>query len=406
MTIEFGPEFFIQNRQRLKTLFAGTAPMVLTANGTLQRNSDVTYPYRQDSNFWYLTGIDDPDILLVMDGDKEYLIVPDRDEVVQRFDGEYDIAKLSQKSGISSVVAEKVGWKQLSARLRKVQHVATLVPPQHYIQNHSIYTNPARARLQDRLNEVNDGIEFIDLRQYLTRQRAIKQPQELRAIQAAIGLTSDAIKIVQEKGNQYKYEYEIEADISSVFKKAGSDHAFSPIVASGASACTIHHVANSNPINPKGLLVLDIGAEVSNYAADITRTIAIGAPTKRQQAVYRAVIDVQKYALGELKPGVLMKEYENKVEHFMGEKLRELGLIKIIEKSEVRKYYPHATSHFLGLDTHDVGEYDKPLSAGMVVTCEPGIYIPEEGIGVRIEDDILIAEAGNQNLSEALSVQL
>ncbi|MCA9331700.1 aminopeptidase P N-terminal domain-containing protein [Candidatus Saccharibacteria bacterium] len=406
MTIDFDTEFFIQNRQRLRTLFAGTAPIVLTANGIMQRNSDVAYPFRQDSNFWYLTGIDDPDILLVMDKDKDYLIIPDRDDVMQRFEGEYDIAKLSQKSGISTIVTEKAGWKQLSAGLRKVQHIATLVAPQPYIQNHSIYTNPARARLQERLKETKAGIEFIDLRQHLTQQRAIKQPQELQAIQTAIDLTSGAIQYVQQKRDSYKYEYEIEADISSVFKKAGSDHAFSPIVASGASACTIHHVANSNPIDPKGLLVLDIGAEISNYAADITRTIAVGAPTNRQQAIFGAVLDVQKYALGELKPGVLMKEYENKIEHYMGEKLRELGLITIIETSAVRKYYPHATSHFLGLDTHDVGEYDRPLSAGMVVTCEPGIYIPEEGIGIRIEDDILITEAGNQNLSKALSVQL
>jgi len=234
----------------------------------------------------------------------------------------------------------------------------------------------------------------------------VKQPQELDVMQSAINLTIEAMKKVQRSRERYKHEYEIEADITSLFKRKGSDHAFSPIVASGASACTIHHVANSNVVDPNGLLVLDIGAEVSNYAADITRTYAIGEPTKRQRMIFDAVHEVQKFALSELRAGVLIKEYEKKVEQFMGEKLRELGLIKLIEKTQVRKYYPHATSHFLGLDTHDVGEYDRPLAPGMVVTCEPGIYIPEEGIGVRIEDDILITSDGIRNLSEKLPVAL
>lgn len=402
----FTSEFFAQNRERLRVLFTGTAPIVLTAHGVMQRNSDVVYPFRQDSSFWYLTGIEEPDIVLVMDKSKEYLILPEREEVVQQFDGEYNIAKLSQISGITEILDEKNGWRQLSNRLKKVQHIATLSAAPSYIERHAIYTNPARARMLNHIKSINSELELLDLRQHLTRMRAIKQPQELYAIQEAIDVTMGILRKIQRGRAKYRFEYEIEADITAYFKKTGLNHAFSPIVASGASACTIHHMANSSPVDPNGLLVLDIGAEVSNYAADITRTYAIDEPTKRQLAIFDAVREVQQFALGELKTGVLMKEYEKKVEQYMGEKLRELGLIKIIERTEVRKYYPHATSHFLGLDTHDVGEYDRPLLPGMIVTCEPGIYIPQEGIGVRIEDDVLITDDGIKILSEKLPVAL
>jgi Xaa-Pro aminopeptidase len=141
---------------------------------------------------------------------------------------------------------------------------------------------------------------------------------------------------------------------------------------------------------------------VENYAADITRTYALGVPSKRQQQVSEAVQDVQKFALKLLKPGTSLRDYEQKVEELMGEKLLELGLIKTAEQRNIRRYYPHSTSHFLGLDVHDVGNYEQPLAAGMVLTVEPGIYIPEEKIGVRIEDDVLITKNGVEVLSKKL----
>jgi Xaa-Pro aminopeptidase len=151
------------------------------------------------------------------------------------------------------------------------------------------------------------------------------------------------------------------------------------------------------------LLILDVGAEVEHYAADITRTFSLsGRPSSRQQAVHAAVSEVQQYAFSLLKPGVMMREYEQQIEQFMGEKLRELGLIKTIEHDEVRKFYPHATSHFLGLNVHDVGEYDRPFEAGEVLTVEPGIYIQQEGIGVRVEDDVLLTPNGIKILTDKL----
>lgn len=402
----FTAEFFQHNRRRLLAELQTTAPIVVTANGVMQRNSDVTYPFRQDSSFWYLTGVDKPDIVLVIDGANEYLILPDRDEVVRQFDGGDDVEKLAEMSGISEILYDQEGWEKLTQRIKKTKQVTTLLPPPAFVERHGIYTNPARSRLLQRLKTQHDDIDVQDARQALAHMRAVKQPKELVALQAAIDLTGNALDYVYENRLQYAHEYEIEADITKVFRSAGYGHAFAPIVASGKSACTIHHVANDNHVEVNGLLVLDIGAEVSHYAADITRTFALSQVTKRQRAVYDAVRNVQQFALSELKPGVFMKEYEKKVEQYMGEKLQELGLIEDNDRASIRRYYPHATSHFLGLDTHDVGDYEQPLAPGMVVTCEPGIYIPEEGIGVRVEDDILITARGNKNMSKKLPIAL
>lgn len=400
----FTASFFKNNRRELRKK-VNSDLIVLTANGTMQRNSDVTYPFRQDSSFWYFTGIDTPGVVLVMDNDEEYLVLPERDEIIQRFDGLDDKQALSRVSAVETVYDEAIGWKRLQKRLKKGTNVATLTPPSSYIERHGFFTNPARARLHNRLTEIA-GESIQDLRPHAVRLRARKQPSEIAAIQAAIDLTSKSILDIIKKRSNYTYEYEIEADLTAAFKRVGYGHAFSPIVASGKNSCTIHHVSNDGPIDKNGLLILDIGAEVSHYAADISRTFSIGAPTKRQSEIFAAVVAVQRYAQSLLRPGVFLKEYEQEVERYMGEQLLSLGIIKQTTKKDIRAYYPHATSHFLGLDTHDVGEYDQPLSPGMVLTVEPGIYIPEEGIGVRIEDDVLVTEKGTKNLSKNLPVEL
>ncbi len=397
-------DFFVENRKRLLELFTGTAPIILTANGLLQRNSDVTYPFRQDSSFWYFTGIEEPDIILVIDKNKEYLIVPERDANRQAFDGTIDVGELSKISGIEQVLSADQGWKQLGIRLKKVKHIATLAPSPDYVEHHGIYTNPARARLLAQVREHNPDIEVLDLRDHVTRLRMIKQPVELDAIRSAIDITANALNSLKKRGwDRFEYEYQLESAITDKFSKKRARHAYSPIVASGGNACTLHYVHNSGRVKDNAFVLLDVGAEVSNYAADITRTYAVGTVSKRHRTVYETVVAVQEYAFSLLRPGVTVKDFEHKVQQFMGEKLRELGLIKSIESEEVRKYYPHATSHFLGLDVHDVGDYERPLEAGMVMTVEPGIYIPEENIGVRIEDNVVITETGIDNLSAKLS---
>jgi Xaa-Pro aminopeptidase len=199
----------------------------------------------------------------------------------------------------------------------------------------------------------------------------------------------------------------VEAEITSHVLRSGAQDAWKPIVASGVNACTLHSSDNNTKLGVGTLIVIDIGVEVSHYCSDISRTFSTdGHPGRRAQAVYSAVKEIQNFAIGLQKPGASIKENEKKVEVFLGECLRELNLIKTIDRDTVRQFFPHATSHFLGLDPHDAGDYDRPLEPGMVLTVEPGIYIPKEGLGVRLEDDILITPGGYKNLSAKLPRKL
>jgi Xaa-Pro aminopeptidase len=237
----------------------------------------------------------------------------------------------------------------------------------------------------------------------------IKQPAEVQAIQAAIDITIKGIQgaLKPARLQKYSYEYEIEAELGHTYRAQGAHgHAFESIVASGERACTLHNVSNSGQLSADELVLVDTGAEIEHYAADLTRTRALGQPSLRQQAVHAAVLEVQRYAIELLKPGVLLREYEQQAASYLGEKLRELGLIKASDTEAIRRFCPHAMSHYLGLNVHDIGDYDRPLEPGVVLTVEPGIYVPEEGIGVRIEDNILITERGNKVLSSRLSREL
>ena len=405
----FGSDFFSGNRARLRELFTGTAPIVITAHGQLQRSGDTTFPFQQDSNFWYLTGIDEPDVILVIDKSKEYLIIPFRDDKRETFDGSISTEELSRRSGVTVVLEEKEGWKQFGARLGKVRHVATIAAPPRYLDSYGMYTNQARARLIKKLKEQNSSIELLDVSEHLIRLRMIKQAQEIAAIRQAVSITSDSLKaaVTSAKRKKYAYEYEIEAEIIRGFRKRGAKgHAFDPIIAAGGNATTIHYLDNNSPLAADELVLLDIGAEFEHYAADISRTVPLGEVSRRQQQILEAVADVQSYAYDQLRPGVRIREYETSIEHFMGEKLRELGLIKTIDSEQVRRYYPHATSHHLGLNVHDVADYERALEPGMVITVEPGIYIPEESIGVRIEDDVLVTENGIEVITSSLPTRL
>lgn len=398
----FSAEFFVSNRARLRELFVGTAPIVISANGVLQRNGDSTFPFRQDSNFWYLTGINQPNLVLVVDKTKEYLILPERERYYDIFHGGYNPDELQKISGIRKIYEHDEGWKKLNNRIRKVKHVATLAAAPRYIKTLGLYSNPARAHMIRNIKKVNSDIELLDLRSQMALMRVVKQPAELAAIQEAVDITNKGLRSVQK--HQFKHEYEVEAALSNTFRKAGArGHGFSPIVSAGINACALHQDDNAGPIGSKDLLTVDVGAEVDNYTADITRTYSQSKnPSKRQRDIHAAVLAVQEYGFSLIKPGALVKENEKLVEAFMGEKLRELGLIKTIEHETVREFFPHATSHFLGLDAHDVGDYTRPLEPGMVLTVEPGIYIPKEGIGVRIEDDLLVTKTGYKVLSGRL----
>lgn len=400
----FSSEFFAGNRRALQARVQQDVPIVVTANGLLQRGADSSYGFSQDANFWYLTGIDEPDITMVMDGDEVFLIVPVRDMNRATFDGSIDEKRLAKRSGITRVVDEMAGWKRLGASIEKHGKIATPAAAPNYLQQYGMYANPSRSRLIEQMQQYAEDLTIIDIRADLAHMRMYKQEPELLALQRAIDVTAETLNEVTAKPQlaTYQHEYELEAAISHGFRSRGaSGHSFEPIVAGGKNACVLHNVANNDALHSGDMIVCDVGAEVEHYAADVTRTVATKARTPRQKAVYDAVREVQAFGLELLKPGADLRTFEDKVAARMGKYLKALGLITRNDHESVRKYFPHATSHFLGLNVHDVGDYTRPLKPGVVLTCEPGIYIPEEGIGVRIEDDVLITEKSNRVLSAA-----
>lgn len=402
----FSSGFFANNRRRLQEVLPADVPIVITANGLLQRGADSPYAFTQDANFWYLTGVEEPDVTLVIDGQREFLFAPIREGARAIFDGSIDPKKLIKLSGVHEVLNEAAGWKRVDELLGKTKRVTSLAAAPNYIEQFGMYSNPARLRLYERLHKHVPELEIVDMRVELAHLRMIKTAEELRAIQKAIDITTASLKdVFNGDRTRYKYEYEMEADIAAGFRRRGAQgHSFEPIVAGGKRACTLHNVANNGRLKTDEIVVVDVGAEYHHYAADITRTIALQEPTQRQKDVYNAVLEVQQFATHLLKPGIRLRTYENRVANRMAKELKQLGLIK--RNSEVRKYFPHATSHFVGLNVHDVGDYQQPLQPGVVLTVEPGIYIPEEGIGVRIEDDVLITDTGVSVLSGRLPRKL
>ncbi len=408
MVESLNAEFYSNNRARLRKLFQGKAPIVITAHGQVQQGGDYAYKFHQDGSFLYLTGIDQPNIVLVIDKEKEYLILPDRSDYSDIFDGAFNPAKFAELSGINEVLDNKTGWKKLTARFRKAKHFATLAPLPAYVDSHDFYANPARANLIAKIKQINPALEALDLRQHLGVMRMVKQAPEIEAIQQAVDVTVQTFKEVRTRLAKQEYEYQVEAALSYGFRKRGSDgHAYDPIVAGGLNSCTLHYCQNNSRLNHGELVLIDAGSQVNRYAADISRTYSVsGEPSKRQKQIHSAVMEVRQFALDHLKPGITIRENEKLVEQFMGEKLRSLGLIRNVEHDEIRKYYPHATSHFLGLDVHDGGDYERALEPGVVLTVEPGIYIEEESIGIRIEDDVLITDDGNVVMSAKLPHEL
>lgn len=407
MSNYFSAEFFVGNRARLKDFVQDTAPIILTANGLLQQSTDSTYPFKQDGNFWYVSGINEPDITLVIDKNTEYLILPEQSNYQRYFNGAIDSSKLSKISGINNVLLHNEGENLLHSLLKKSKKVATLTPSPSFVKEMGFYTNPSRQAFISRIHDKNDKCELLDLRKQFGQLRMVKQQSEIEAIQSAIDVTIKTLQSLKKKINSYGFEYQVDADIAHGFRSNGADGvAFDSIVAGGANACIVHYMDNNDTLRKDDLLLFDVGAEANGYAADISRTYSRGIASERQKQVHAAVCEVQDYAYSLLKPGVLLREYEKQIREFMGIKLQELSLIDNLDPAEIRKYYPHSTSHFLGFDVHDVGDYDRPLESGVVITVEPGIYIPEEGIGVRIEDDILITKSGSINLSRKLSRNL
>lgn len=398
--------FFTGNRQKL-TQRVGPYPVVLTAYTQLQRGNDAAFRFEQEANFWWLTGVESPDWQLIIDGarKKSWLVAPDIDEVHQVFDGSLSTEGALAASGVDAILSRSEADEKLAELGRQHKVVFTLGddPAAHH---YDFSRNPAPEALKRRLCRGFTDVRSVRLE--LARLRAIKQPEELAAMERAIKLTVDAFDHVRAQLPQLKHEYEVEAEFSYYFRRHGAPgHAYDPIVAAGAHACTLHYDANDGPLGRQQLLLLDIGARVDGYAADITRTYAVGEPTARQKAVHAAVADAQREIIKLLEPGVSVKEYHERVDAIMAEALLSLGLMKDVNDAvSYRRYFPHSVSHGLGVDVHDSLGGPVYFEPGMVLTVEPGIYIPEQAIGVRIEDDILITADGHRNLTGALSTDL
>ena len=373
-------------------------PIALVANISLQRTNDVPYTFRQDSNFWYYTGIHEPGCVLVMASGDEYLILPKKNEIQKIFDGVTDIPDLKRRSGIENIYEYEAGWDNLKKLIKKHKKVNMLLPKKQF----GMAINPATNDVMRKIKRAVPTVAVNDISKQVARQRMVKTEYEIKNIQRAIDITNQTLKDVFTDNwhEKYQNESEIARDLHiGYLQKGASGHAFEPIVASGKNACTIHYVKNDSTIARNFPLLVDTGAEFMNYAADISRTYLPVNASTRQKEIYLAVREVADFARSIMQPGALMRDIEQQVEKRMGEVLIELGLIKINEAKEVRKYYPHAVSHHLGLDVHDLADYSVPLAENMVITVEPGIYIKQEGIGIRIEDDVLITNTGNKLLS-------
>lgn len=395
-------DFFKNNRQQLLKRIGKDIEgvIVITAQALLQRSADTTYPFRQESNFLYLTGLNMPELVLVKSLKEEFIILPKRSEVEDIFGGTVNCDEIAKKSGIQKILGFTEGWKYYKEFFSSYQTVYTLMPAPVKISSvDSFYTNPARKFLLSRLKRVHKSSSFKDLRSELANMRQRKQPEEIAAIKQAIQVTKKGFEAAKTLVTQCKYEHEVEASFDYIFKTHKASHGYAPpIIAAGKNACALHYCNGTDVLGSGDFVMLDVGAEINGYTADISRTYAVSKVSKRQQNVYDCVARVHKKAIALLKDGLEWRSYIVQVDSIMAEELMGLGLISNNSRSEVRRYFPHSISHSLGLDVHDVCDY-RVIQKDMVITVEPGIYIPEEGIGVRIEDDILITQNGTINLS-------
>jgi Xaa-Pro aminopeptidase len=298
---------------------------------------------------------------------------------------------------------EVIAASEFEPRLRQLARTHTVVNTLD-MQDESFVVNPARKELIATLRRTFATVEMID--KDIISLRAIKTDEEIRRIRRACDLTVATFARIRDQFATYKYEYQLEADFTAGFRSHAATHAYAPIVAAGDRACTLHYDKNAESVHARDLVVIDIGARVDGYAADVTRTYAL-KPSKRQQAVHAAVQQAHDKIIALLAPGLLVAEYAHSVDEIMKDALISLGLLASKDdETTYRKYFPHAVSHGLGVDVHDSLGSPRYFEPGMVITVEPGIYIPEEGIGVRIEDDILITENGHDNLTRKLSTDL
>ncbi|TNE98177.1 MAG: M24 family metallopeptidase [Bacteroidetes bacterium] len=400
-------ELFISARSGFMKSMEKGALAVFNSNDIYPISADSTIPFQQHRDIFYLSGVDQEESILVLFPDasnpdhREILFLRETNEHIAIWEGEKLTKEAAfEKAGISTVYwldQFQTIFKQLMAEASSIY----LNTNEHLRANTEVQTR------EDRFIEwVKKEFPAHQVRKsapIMHRLRSVKHKIELDLMQNACNITKKGFERLLKFVKPGVMEYEIEAELIHEFiRNRSKGFAYTPIIASGKNACVLHYIENNQECKDGDVILLDVGAEYANYASDLTRCIPVnGRFTARQKDVYNAVLRVKNAAQKLLVPGTMMAEYHKEVGKLMESELLGLGLIDQTDiKNQdpkwpaYKKYFMHGTSHFIGLDTHDVGLWNEPIKAGMVFTCEPGIYIPEEGLGIRLEDDLVVQESG------------
>jgi Xaa-Pro aminopeptidase len=415
-----GKELFINNRKRLTKILKSGSLAVFNSNDIMPTNADGTLGFKQNSDLYYLTGIQQEESMLVICPDfpdkkyREVLFLREPNELMEKWEG-HKLTKVEAKeiSGIETVL-----W--LSGFEKLFHHMMTM----GRVEN--VYLNTNEHYRAEVLVESRDA-RFIEwckktypLHMYnrvaplMSDLRRIKQPREIELMQQACDITECGFRRVLNSVRPGVMEYEIEAEFIHEFLRLGSKgFAYGPIIASGENNVILHYVENSRQCHSGDLILLDVAAEYANYNSDLTRTIPVnGKFTARQKEVYNAVLKIQRAAIKMLTPSVVYFDFQKEIEKMMESELLKL---KLIDKTDIknqhpdnpayRKYFYHGTSHMLGLDVHDVGNMHDKVQVGSVWTVEPGIYIKEEKMGIRLENNIVIGKTKNVDLMRNIPIE-
>ncbi|MGN4423377.1 aminopeptidase P family protein [Bacillus cereus group sp. MYBK30-1] len=395
--------FFTQNRERLVKTLPEESITILFAGQAPHMSADAHYKFVPNRNFYYLTGIDEPNVIFMLkkfgNSVEETLFIEKSDPVLEKWVGKTVSKEEAEKlSGIKKVVYIESFEKTMSNTLftENVKHVNLDLELREWKG-----TETKTLAFAKHVREQYPHITIGNVYPNICELRVFKTEEEIEIIKEAIAVTKEGIYNVLKHAKADMMEYELEAHFDFTLKSSGiKHHAFNTILASGKNATVLHYEDNDAKVGKGDLVLLDLGAQKDYYNADISYTFpASGTFSSRQKQIYNIVLKALKETTELIKPGLKFAALNEHTKKVLAEECKAIGLIQ--EDEELTKYYYHGVSHFLGLDTHDVGTYkDRVLEEGMVITIEPGLYIEEESIGIRIEDDILVTKDGYENLSK------
>ena len=399
---------FIKNRQKFTAQMIPGSLAVFNSNDIYPVSADSTLPFAQHSDILYLSGADQEESILLLFPDalnpahREILFVRETNEHIAVWEGaKYTKEKATAISGIQTIMWLS-DFDKVFFDLMTEAHTIYFNTNEHYRQ--AVETQTREDRFIAKCKAQFPAHQWQKSQPILQEIRGVKEPEEIAQMQAACNITGKGIRRLLGFIKPGVWEYEIEAELLHEFvRNRSKGFAYTPIIASGANANVLHYIENNQQCQAGDLILMDVAAEYANYRSDLTRTFPVsGRFTERQAAVYNAVLRVKNAATKMLVPGTLWAEYHREVGEIMTAELLALGLLDPADvknqdpnKPAYKKYFMHGTSHHIGLDTHDYGALKTPMKAGMVFTVEPGIYIPEEGIGIRLEDNVVIQEKGD-----------